>query len=56
LLGRSKSAKGESIRKAGIEEDAETLLGADEDDLLQGVFLTYEDQEEAEVTTEGYRS
>jgi putative sigma-54 modulation protein len=56
LLGRAKSAKGESIRKAGTEEGAESLLGPDEDDLLQGVFLTYEDEEEAEVTTEGYRS
>lgn len=56
LLGRAKSAKGESIRKTGAEEEAEAVLGPDEDDLLQGVFLTYEDQEEAEATTEGYRS
>ena len=56
LLGRAKSAKGESIRKTGTEEEAEAVLGADEDDLLQGVFLTYEDSEETEATTEGYRS
>jgi putative sigma-54 modulation protein len=53
LLGRAKSAKGESIRKAGSEEDAvPTELTAEE---MEGVFLTYEDEEEAQITSEGYR-
>ncbi len=54
LLGRAKSAKGESIRKTGAEEElaAEELTAED----LEGVFLTYEDDEEAEITTEGYKT
>lgn len=53
LLGRAKSAKGESIRKTGAEEETPAEL-TDED--LEGVFLTYEDEEEAEITTEGYKT
>lgn len=55
LLGRAKSAKGESIRKAGVE--GEEAVGAEftEED-MEGVFLTYEDEEEASITTEGYKS
>ena len=54
LLGRAKSAKGESIRKAGPEEEeVPTELTAEE---MEGVFLTYEDEEESQITSEGYRS
>jgi len=54
LLGRAKSAKGESIRKAGSEEEElPTELTAEE---MEGVFLTYEDEEESQITSEGYRS
>ena len=54
LLGRAKSAKGESIRKAGSEEELPTEeLTAEE---MEGVFLTYEDEEETQITSEGYRS
>lgn len=54
LLGRAKSAKGESIRKTGSEEElaAEELSAED----MEGVFLTYDDDEEAEITTEGYKT
>lgn len=53
LLGRAKSAKGESIRKAGEEEELAGELTAEE---MEGVFLTYEDEEETQITSEGYRS
>jgi len=54
LLGRAKSAKGESIRKAGAEEEAMPVeLTAEE---MEGVFLTYDDEEEAEITSEGYKT
>jgi putative sigma-54 modulation protein len=53
LLGRAKSAKGESIRKAGSEEEVSAELTAEE---MEGVFLTYEDDEEAQITSEGYRA
>lgn len=52
LLGRAKSAKGESIRKTGVEEEVPELT----DEEMEGVFLTYEDDEEAEITTEGYKT
>ena len=52
LLGRAKSAKGESIRKAGTEEAVAELTEED----MEGVFLTYEDEEETEITTEGYKT
>ncbi len=53
LLGRAKSAKGESIRKSGAEEEAVAELTAEE---MEGVFLTYEDEEETQITSEGYRA
>ncbi len=49
LLGRAKSAKGESIRKAGFEEAAAAELTEAED--LEGVYFTFEDEEEAEITS-----
>lgn len=52
LLGRSKSAKGESIRKVGVDEVPAELTAEE----MEGVFLTYEDDEEAEITTEGYKT
>jgi putative sigma-54 modulation protein len=54
LLGRAKSAKGESIRKAGAEE--EEILGELTPEEMEGVFLTYEDEEETQITSEGYRT
>lgn len=49
LLGRAKSARGTSIRKAGLDEAdlaAEEGVGAEE-----GVYMTWEDEEEeAEAT------
>jgi len=53
LLGRAKSAKGESIRKTGAEEEIAGELTPEE---MEGVFLTYEDEEEAQITSEGYRN
>ena len=53
LLGRAKSAKGESIRKAGTDEEVIAELTAEE---MEGVFLTYEDEEETQITSEGYRA
>jgi putative sigma-54 modulation protein len=53
LLGRAKSAKGESIRKTGLEEEEPVELTAED---MEGVFLTYEDEEESEITTEGYKT
>jgi len=52
LLGRAKSAKGESIRKVGAEEEVVELT----EEEMEGVFLTYDDDEEAEITTEGYKT
>jgi putative sigma-54 modulation protein len=54
LLGRAKSAKGESIRKAGAEE--EEMPGELSPEEMEGVFLTYEDEEETQITSEGYRT
>jgi putative sigma-54 modulation protein len=54
LLGRAKSAKGESIRKTGLEEEVAAGELTEED--MEGVFLTYEDEEETEITTEGYKT
>jgi putative sigma-54 modulation protein len=44
LLGRAKSAKGESIRRNGFEEAAAITPDTDED--MEGVYFTYEDDEE----------
>jgi putative sigma-54 modulation protein len=49
LLGRSKSAKGESIRRAGFEEEAQATVELTEED-LEGVYFTYEDDEETAET------
>jgi putative sigma-54 modulation protein len=54
LLGRAKSAKGESIRKTGLEEEVAAGELTEED--MEGVFLTYEDEEETEITTDGYKT
>lgn len=48
LLGRAKSAKGESIRKVGFEEAA---AAEQVDEELEGVYFTYEEDEEAEITS-----
>jgi putative sigma-54 modulation protein len=55
LLGRAKSAKGESIRRTGFaeevpeaEEAAEALEG------FEGVYVTYEDTEEIEESATGH--
>lgn len=53
LLGRAKSAKGESIRKVELEGEAAADLTEEE---MEGVFLTYDDDEESEITTEGYKT
>ena len=47
LLGRAKSAKGESIRKAGFEEEV-AAEGTPEIELeeMEGVYVTFEDEEE----------
>lgn len=44
LLGRAKSAKGESIRRVGFEEESIPVELGEED--LEGVYFTYEDDEE----------
>lgn len=47
LLGRSKSAKGESIRHAGYEDEAVATAAEEFEEIdMEGVYLTYEDEEE----------
>jgi len=53
LLGRAKSAKGTSIRKAGLEEEVVAPDETTEEFDMEGVYLTYEDEEEAEISTGG---
>ena len=46
LLGRAKSAKGESIRRTGYEEEAIATATEEVEDIdMEGVYLTYEDEE-----------
>ncbi|HEY9746208.1 MAG TPA: ribosome-associated translation inhibitor RaiA [Oculatellaceae cyanobacterium] len=48
LLGRAKSAKGESIRHAGFEEEAVATATEEFEEIdMEGVYLTYEDEGEA---------
>lgn len=57
LLGRSKSAKGESIRRIGLADDA--VSGNDTDESLfeeEGVYLSYTDDEDVQITADGYRN
>jgi len=49
LLGRAKSAKGESIRRVGMDTDTvvdNDVMTTDVEE-LEGVYLTYEEDEEA---------
>ncbi len=52
LLGRAKSAHGQSIRKTGIEEE---MFSAEEmaEEGLEGVYVTFEDEEMPEQSTTG---
>jgi putative sigma-54 modulation protein len=52
LLGRAKSAKGESIRHNGFEEEAIAAATEEFEEIdIEGVYLTYEDEEEAGATS-----
>lgn len=51
LLGRAKSAKGESIRHSGYEEEAIATATEEFEEIdMEGVYLTYHDEEEAGAT------
>jgi putative sigma-54 modulation protein len=60
LLGRSKSGKGESIRRIveGEPLEQDTLQAHDREDPFEeeGVYLSYTDSEDEEITAEGYIS
>lgn len=49
LLGRAKSAKGESIRKAELSIGEEAVDSKNDPD-MEGVFFTYHDEEETAET------
>lgn len=51
LLGRAKSSKGESIRRVGFEEEASRGVATEvADEEMEGVYFTYEDDEETAGT------